>query len=226
MLAFAQPVVELDGAAEIPARELLVRELQPGGELLQPGAFLPAAERYGLIQAIDVWMVEQALRAVTLGAPASHSAVNLSALTLSDPGARRDIIELLKASPEAASSVVFEITETADPGHLDAACEFATELISHGVGGLALDDFGVGFGAFTYLRRLPLRYLKIDRSFVTHLVRSPDDQRVVQSIVGIAQQFGLRTIAEGIEDRPTLKMLREMGVHYGQGFYLGRPMLI
>jgi PAS domain S-box-containing protein len=221
MLAFAQPVVELNHAATtISWRELLVRKMQRSGQLLEPTAFLPAAERYGLIQSIDVWMVKQALRA---GPGLSHCAVNLSAVTLRDPDARQEILGLLRASPESAKSVVFEITETADPGHLDAACQFAEELVALGVGGLALDDFGVGFGAFTYLRRLPLSYLKIDRSFVTGLVRSRDDQRVVKSIVEIARQFGLRTIAEGIEDLATLNMLRDMDVHYGQGFYLGRP---
>jgi EAL domain-containing protein (putative c-di-GMP-specific phosphodiesterase class I) len=227
MLAAEQPIVELDqAAARTSWRELLVRMILRTGDLLAPGAFLPAAERYGLIQQIDVWMVTQALRDGPALPDASRTAVNLSAVTLCDPDARREIIELLQGSPEAARSVVFEITETADPKHLDAACEFASQLVTLGVGGIALDDFGVGFGAFTYLRRLPLRYLKIDRSFVTNLVHSGDDQRVVQSIVGIARQFALRTIAEGIEDRPTLELLREMGVDYGQGFFLGKPILI
>jgi PAS domain S-box-containing protein len=223
MLVFAQPVINV-ASGERRWSELLVRMRSAGedgedGGVLQPDAFLPAAERFGLIQAIDVWMVRQALRL----APALAPEVNLSAVTLCDPAARLEIVALLEAAPAAAaSSIVFEVTETAAAEHLVAACEFAAELTALGCG-LALDDFGTGFGSFTYLRMLPLRYLKIDRSFVLDLVRSRDDRRVVQSIIGIAEQFGLRTIAEGVEDAPTLDLLRELGADYAQGFHTGHP---
>jgi len=219
MLVFSQPVVDLrTGAADWCELLVRMRPQKPGGVLLAPAAFLPAAERFGMIQAIDVWMVRQALTLPALPAPE----VNLSAVTLCDAAARREIVALLEAAPEAARRIVFEITETARPGHLDAARAFADQLTALGCG-LALDDFGTGFGSFTYLRVLPLRYLKIDRSFVRDLVRSRDDRRVVQSVIGIAQQFGLRTIAEGVEDQPTLDLLRELGADYVQGFHTGRP---
>jgi PAS domain S-box-containing protein len=176
------------------------------------------AERFGLIQDIDVWMVEQALRV----APDLKPEVNLSGISLCDPVARHRIVGLLRAQPELARRLVFEITETATVEHLEAAEEFAAELTELGCG-LALDDFGTGFGSFTYLRRLPLRYLKIDRSFVSNLPRSADDRRVVQSIIGIAERFGLRTIAEGVEDEATLELVRQLGADYAQGFHLGRP---
>jgi PAS domain S-box-containing protein len=219
MLVYAQPVVNLRTGTPDWC-ELLVRmgPPKPGGPLLQPAAFLPMAERFGMIQAIDVWMVRQALRLPAGPAPE----VNLSAVTLCDPAARREIIALLRTVPEAASRIVFEITESAGARHLDAAREFADELTALGCG-LALDDFGTGFGSFTYLRLLPLRYLKIDQSFVLGLVDSRDDQRVVQSIIGIAAQFGLHTIAEGVEDEATLELLRELGADYVQGFHTGRP---
>lgn len=217
--AFAQPVVRL--ANGVPAgQELLVRMRSPApcDELLAPAAFLPAAERYGLIQRIDVWMVAQAIElASTLPCE-----VNLSALTLGDVEARREIVALLSQAPGVAERLVFEITETAAAEHLDAAAEFASELAGLGCG-LALDDFGTGFGSFTYLRRLPLRYLKIDASFVRGVTQSLDDRRVVRSIVGIAEQFGLLTIAEGVEDQATLELLRELGADYAQGFHLGVP---
>ena len=219
MLVYAQPVISLaDGACD--SLELLVR-MRPADdseEIMLPRAFLPAAERFGLIQSIDVWMVQQALELPAAPAPE----VNLSAVSLCDAAARQEILELLRAAPDAARRIVFEITETADTNHLDAACEFASELNALGCG-LALDDFGTGFGSFTYLRKLPLRYLKIDASFVRNVARSRDDQRVVQSIVGIAGQFGLRVIAEGVEDGETLDLLRHLGVDYAQGFHLGRP---
>jgi EAL domain-containing protein (putative c-di-GMP-specific phosphodiesterase class I) len=148
--------------------------------------------------------------------------VNLSAVTLCDAAARSEIVALLRAAPDAARSIVFEITETAAAEHLAAAREFAADLTALGCG-LALDDFGTGFGSFTYLRMLPLRYLKIDRSFVRELVRSRDDRRVVRSIVGIAAHFGLRTIVEGVEDAATLELLGDLGADYAQGFHIGRP---
>jgi PAS domain S-box-containing protein len=219
MCVFAQPVIDLaTGGPEWC--ELLVRMRDAGeeGALHPPAAFLPAAERFGLIQAIDVWMVGKAIEM----APAVASEVNLSAVSLCDAAVRDEIVALLKAAPDDARAIVFEITETAAAEYLEAALEFASDLTGLGCG-LALDDFGTGFGSFTYLRKLPLRYLKIDKSFVRDLKGSPDDQRVVRSIIGIAEQFDLRTIAEGVEDGATLELLRDLGAHYAQGFHLGKP---
>jgi PAS domain S-box-containing protein len=218
MAVYAQPVVELVTGRR-SSHELLVRMIDDDGQMLEPTAFLPAAERYGLVQTIDVWMVAQALRL-----PAGvRPEVNLSAVTMSDPAALREIVALLLAAPEAARDLVFEITETAAAAHLGSARAFADDVTVLGCG-LALDDFGTGFGSFTYLRELPLRYLKIDTTFVTDLAGSAHDRRVVQSIISIAEQFGLRTIAEGVEDDETLELLREMGSHYAQGFLVGRPV--
>jgi PAS domain S-box-containing protein len=223
MLVHAQPVMSLADDA-VAGYELLVRmrSAEDPDWLVEPREFLPAAERLGLIQRIDIWMVRQALALAEHFAPT----VNLSAVTLSDPAAREEIVALLRAAlrvaPSAVQEMMFEITETASAQYLDAAGAFAAELTRLGCG-LALDDFGTGFGSFTYLRQLPLRYLKIDRSFVTDLPRSEDDRRVVQSVIGIAGQFGLKTIAEGVEDMPTHELLRSFGTHYAQGNHLGRP---
>lgn len=216
---FAQPVVDL-ASERAEWHELLVRMRPPGasGGLLAPGAFMPAAERFGLVQTIDRWMVSKALALSEQLVPV----VNLSAVTLCDDEARREIVGLLSAAPDAARRLVFEITETAVAAHLDAAQQFAAELTGFGCG-LALDDFGTGFGSFTYLRTLPLRYLKIDGGFVAGLEDSRDDRRVVESIIGIAEQFELRTIAEGVERRSTMELLRELGAHYAQGFHFGEP---
>jgi PAS domain S-box-containing protein len=216
---FAQPVVDLrTGAPEW--HELLVRMRSRGSRprLLGPASFMPAAERFGLVQAIDTWMVEQALQLAASVVPE----VNISAVTLCDATARDQIIGRLERFPDAAARLVFEITETAVPEHLEAAQLFAAELTRLGCG-LALDDFGTGFGSFTYLRTLPLRYLKIDASFVSDLEGSRDNRRVVQSVIEIARQFDLLTIAEGVEDESTLALLRELGADYAQGFHLGAP---
>jgi PAS domain S-box-containing protein len=219
MLVYAQPIVAITDRHQVGA-ELLVRmraEDDPS-RILEPAAILPAAERYGLIQRIDAWMVGQALAL----APSFTPTVNLSAVTLSDSDARQEILEILRSNRDAARSLVFEITETATAGSLDAASEFADQLTQLGCG-LALDDFGTGYGSFTYLRRLPLRHLKIDRSFVLNITTSEDDRRVVQSIVSLAAQFGLRAIAEGVEDEATLTVLAQLGTHFAQGYHLGRP---
>lgn len=219
MVLFAQPILDLAGG-DVVSHELLIRMHadNDSGTLLPPAAFLPAAERYGLIQAIDAWVVRQALAL----APTRQLEINLSAVTLFDAEARSEIAGLLAASPEAAANLVFEITETAALDHLDAAASFAADITALGCG-LALDDFGTGFGSFTYLRTLPLRYLKIDLTFVSGVVASIDDRRVVQSIIGIAEQFGLGTIAEGVEDQATLDLLRDMGADLVQGYHVGRP---
>jgi PAS domain S-box-containing protein len=219
MAMFAQPVVDL-ATGDSDSYELLVRMVRAdkSGPVMEPAAFLPAAERFGLVQEIDIWMVGQALRVADRVKPE----VNLSAVTLCDPAAREQIVGLLRMAPGLARRIVFEITETATIEHLEAAESFASDLTALGCG-LALDDFGTGFGSFTYLRRLPLRYLKIDRSFVRNLPRSASDRRVVQSVVGIADRFGLQTIAQGVEDEGTLDMVRQLGADYAQGFHLGRP---
>lgn len=219
MLAYAQPIIDLASGDRV-SNEMLARMREEGQreELLTPCDFMLAAERFELIQAIDVWMVGQALSLPLSIAP--H--VNLSAVTLSDPEARAEILDLLAAAPAAARGIVFEITETASPVRLAAAREFAAAVKELGCQ-MALDDFGVGFGSFTYLRSLPLSYIKIDISFVRGLLSSADDRRVVEGIIGIAREFGMETIAEGIESQQTQELLREMGADYGQGFHLGAP---
>lgn len=218
MIVAAQPVVDLATDKRTYSELLLRMSLEDQTGILHPADFLPAAERFGLVQAIDIWMVGRALEFASALAPE----MNISAVTLSDPDARQAIVRLLEADPEAARRIVFEITETAAADHVQSAREFAADLTRLGCG-LALDDFGTGFGSFTYLRDLPLRYLKIDASFVRSLEHSRDDRRVVQSIIGIAEQFELKTIAEGVEDAGTLQLLRELGADYAQGFHLGRP---
>lgn len=218
LLVYAQPVVELSGDGSGGYWELLVRERARDGEILAPAAFLPELERYGLIQVVDAWMVARALELTAY----SPVAVNISAVTLDDADACAEILALLKHAGAGASRLTFEITETAEPGHLDHAVAFANELAAVG-SGLALDDFGVGFGSFTYLRNLPLRQLKIDSSFGRTLASSPDDERVVRSIIGIAREFDLPVVAEGIEDGAGLELVRGLGVDYAQGYHLGRP---
>jgi EAL domain-containing protein (putative c-di-GMP-specific phosphodiesterase class I) len=215
-----QPIVHL--ASSQPKKlELLIRmrKTSGGAELLAPGRFLPGAERFDLITLIDEWVID---RAVTLAATGLHVAVNVSAKTISDSRQLDRIEAALSASGAPAENLVFEITETAVSDNLDAAHLFAVRMRKLGCA-IALDDFGVGHGSFTYLRHLPVDFLKIDMQFVRDLLSDEEDRQVVLAITGVAKQFGIETIAEGVEDQATLDELRRLGIDYGQGYWIGRP---
>ena len=218
---YGQPVLHL-GSMKPAKAELLIRmrKVRGGGGLVAPGRFLPAAERFGLISVVDAWVIDRGIEHAVAG---RRVCVNVSATTVSDPVQVDRIEQAIVASGAAAENLVFEITETAVADDLDAARSFATRMRNRGCA-IALDDFGVGHGSFTYLRHLPVDYLKIDMQFVRGLLSDEEDGQVVQAIVGVAHQFGIETIAEGVEDQATLERLRAIGVDYAQGYWTGRPM--
>lgn len=220
LLAYTQPIFgqRLD---RIVQEELLARleAAEAGGPVIGADDFLPAAERSGLIGIIDHRMATEAIALARRGRPAG---VNLSARTLADEALIADIADELADAGSCVRQIVFEITETAAVENLDAAREFASRLAGLGCR-FALDDFGTGFGSLAYLRHLPLEFLKIDAGFVSGLATSEADRALVRSIVATAREFGLRTVAEGVEDTDTLRMLRQFGVDHMQGFLIGRP---
>lgn len=217
LVLFSQPIVPLAGGH--PCEELLLRMIGRNGEFIGPGAFLHVAEKYGLITEIDQWVIKQAIRRAAEG---HHVGINLSAESI----VSLDLVELIDHEMQQAganpSNVLFEITETALMRDICRGEAFAHGVVDLGCG-LALDDFGTGFGTFTYLKKLPISHLKIDIEFVRDLVASSANQYVVKAIVNLAQGFDCQTIAEGVEDEATLNLLRELGVDFVQGFYLGRP---
>jgi len=220
LLAYSQPI--LDQRLDRVVQEELLARLRGFGDgqrIIPADEFLPDAERYGLIGIVDRWMAMEAVALARRGRPAD---VNLSGHSIADEQLADALVQELRAAGRSAGSVVFEITETAAIENLDAARDFASRLAEFGCR-FALDDFGTGFGSLTYLRYLPLEFLKIDTTFVTDLVRSEGDQAVVRGVVAIARELGLRTVAEGVEDEPTLHMLREFGVDHVQGYLFGRP---
>ena len=220
LLAFSQPIVDMS-TGRVVQEELLVRMRAdgPGSRIVSPCEFLPAAERSGAIEEVDRWMVSRAVEVAAAGR-AVH--VNVSARSLGDPKLTAHVERRLEAADVDARQIVFEVTETAAIADVDSACEFAERISQLGCR-LALDDFGTGFGSLTYLRRFPLDYLKIDASFVQNLTTSEGDQRVVRSIVNTARDFGLATIAEGVETEANRDALKELGVDYAQGFLFGHP---
>ena len=219
LLVYSQPIVDLQTGRRVH-EELLVRMRgQAPKEVIPPGKFLPQAERLGLIQGIDRWMLRQSLKLVT---EARAVAVNLSALSINDLELTTDIAGALADQPADPSQLIVEITETAAAENSELAEEFAHRL-SHLGCRLALDDFGTGFGSMTYLRDFPADFLKIDIEFVRELHTSEANQRLVKTILEIARQNDQQTIAEGVEAEPTAALLRHYGVDYAQGYLFGRP---
>jgi diguanylate cyclase (GGDEF)-like protein/PAS domain S-box-containing protein len=214
---YGQPIIDLRSGV-VAYHELLIRMLSEEGEIIAPGEFLPAAERFGLIGEIDRWVTEHALR---LAIDGERVAINLAGPTIGDERVLSLVREALADGLNPAN-VIFEITETAAMSNFEKAEGFAQTLNEIGCN-VALDDFGTGFGSFTYLKHLNARYLKIDLEFVRDLVSNDTDQKVVQSIVDIARSLDKKTIAEGVEDAATLTALKHRGVDFAQGFYLGRP---
>jgi PAS domain S-box-containing protein len=217
LILYSQPIIPLAGGA--PSEELLLRMIGREGEIIRPALFLPAAEKYGLIGEIDQRVVTQAAQ---LAASGRRVQANLSAQSISS----LDLLPLIEHAMREAganpSDLVFEITETALMEDVEAGEAFARGMTEIGCD-LALDDFGTGYGSFTRLKRLPIKYLKIDIEFVRDLVSSPGNRHVVKAITGLARGFGQQTIAEGVEDRETLVLLGDSGVDFAQGYHVGRP---
>jgi diguanylate cyclase (GGDEF)-like protein/PAS domain S-box-containing protein len=221
LVLHSQPIIDLATGATV-GEELLVRILDEDGELVMPSTFLPTAERFGLIRDIDRWVVSRALELTAAGRRVS---VNLSARSVSDPELTSRVEQARRLDGADPSLLVFEITETAAAADMEDVRAFAERIRRLGCG-LALDDFGTGFGSFIYLKHLPVRELKIDMEFVRHVSSSPADRRLVESIVMIARALDVRTVAEGVEDDATLRLLRRYGVDRAQGWHLGPPVPI
>jgi PAS domain S-box-containing protein len=218
MVLYSQRIIPLATRAN-RSEELLIRMLGRDGEIIAPGVFLPVAEKYGQIEEIDQWVITQAARLAACGrrVHANLSADSIGSLDLPP----RIESELSDAGADPAN-VVFEITETALMGDMEAGEAFTRDITDIGCA-VALDDFGTGYGSFTYLQKLHIAYIKIDIEFVRDLISNTTNQHLVKAIVNIAHGLGQQTIAEGVENSETLDLLREYGVDLAQGFYLGRP---
>lgn len=220
----AQPIRHL-ATGLVTQHELLLRMRSDSGELIPPGAFIEIAERSGAIRDIDLWVVKSACRIVrrqrALGR-VSRMELNVSGISVSDPEFVELILPELAQLGPLAADLVFELTETAAVTNLAHASAFAEAIRPFGCD-LALDDFGVGFGSFYYLKHLPCHYLKIDGEFIRTLSQSHDDQVFVRAMVGLARGLGKQTIAEFVEDQPTLELITELGVDFAQGYFIGHP---
>ena len=223
---YSQPIIALDPAA-MPCNhsEILLRLMDIQGKELLPKVFIPAAERYGLMAAIDRWVIHTALHDYTqaFGAnPNLEIAINLSGNSLSDHSLLDFIQQQLASSRLSPRQVCFEITETAVIQNLHRANHLITELRKLGCR-FALDDFGSGLCSFTYLKQLPVDYLKIDGSFVRGIVSDPVDYAMVAAINSIGHTMAIQTIAEWAESEEVVEQLRTLGVDYVQGNVVAPP---
>ncbi len=211
-----------------PSVELLLRFRDESGQLVVPGVFMPAAERYGLMPTVDRWVVETALanfdQLHPSGAGLGMVAINLSGATVEDDMLADRIIELLQRYRVTPSRVCFEITETVAVRNLSQVVRFMERLRAVGCR-ISLDDFGAGMSSFTYLKNLPLDVIKIDGSFVRDMLTDPVSYLIVKAVTDIGHRLGLLVVAEWVTDMETVQALTELEVNFVQGFSLHHPEL-
>jgi len=221
---FYQPIQNLQHEDGISLGEFLLR-LRKNGAYVSPAEFIPPAEKYNLMPLVDRWVVRQAFRHVADRRENMQNElyfVNLSGLSLADPAFFDSVREYQAETGVSPKSICFEITETTAIDNLTSAVDFISEIRKQGFR-FALDDFGVGMSSFTYLKTIPLDYLKIDGSFVLNMLREAVDMGIVEACNKIAHAVGLKTIAEFVENNEIEASLRALGVDYAQGFGIARP---
>jgi EAL domain-containing protein (putative c-di-GMP-specific phosphodiesterase class I) len=203
--------------------EVLLRMRSVDGATILPMAFIPAAERHGLIAVLDRWVVSTVLRHMaTMDDGDVVYCINLSGASISDETFPRFVANNLSLSGVDGHRLCFEITETVAVANLTDASRIMGELKLLGIR-FALDDFGSGLSSFAYLRQLPLDYLKIDGSFVQNIASQRIDRGMVESINHLAHVMGMKTIAEWVGDDQTLGVLQEIGVDFAQGSGVATP---
>ena len=227
---FSQQIVNLRQSAKQSTHcEILLRMLDERGKLVPPAVFIPAAEKYGLMPALDRWVVTRAFenyaslikkgRAI----PIQTCSINLSGKSIGDDS----FLDFLRTQAAVAgvpySAFCFEVTETAAVANLPKAVHFIEQLRALGCR-FSLDDFGAGMSSFGYLKHLPVDYLKIDGGFVKNMLDDPIDKAMVEAINDIGHVMGKKTIAEFVENKEVLDSLREIGVDYAQGFGVSKPV--
>jgi EAL domain-containing protein (putative c-di-GMP-specific phosphodiesterase class I) len=225
LVLFYQPKVALEDD-RIVGVEALVRWEHPRLGLLGPGAFIGLAEDTGLIKTLTLWVIDEALR--QCAAWRAHEtdlavAVNVSMRSLLDRQFPEQVALRLRDTGIDPSRLILEITESTIMADPDAVLSVLNQLGDMGIT-LAIDDFGTGYSSLAYLRELPVDQLKVDRSFVTPLLRSRNDEVIVRATVELGHNLGLHVVAEGVEDGETLAELRRLGCDQAQGFHVSRPL--
>jgi diguanylate cyclase (GGDEF)-like protein/PAS domain S-box-containing protein len=223
----AQPIISLADPNGSLAYEVLVRLKGENGGVISPGQFIPAAEKNGLMSMVDRWVLNETL--VWLELNKEHAkrvdfiTVNLSGASLNDLHFAEDALAIIKEHRQLASKICFEVTESVALFDLKATLRFVEQTKSFGCK-LALDDFGAGYTSFKYLKDIPSDILKIDGSYVRGINKSVANHAIVKAITDLTHEMGMKCVAEWIEDIPTIRTLQRLGMDYGQGFGMSRPM--
>jgi diguanylate cyclase (GGDEF)-like protein/PAS domain S-box-containing protein len=215
-----QPVVDLV-TGRVAYHEALLRLSLEDGRIVLPGEYMDVVLRSDLMSAIDSYVTREAIKVLGRDRSARLS-INLSAAALTDPGWAEPLKQAVRDGRLAPERLLLEITETAAIADLEAARQVMDELTEIGFG-FAMDDFGAGFASFHYLRHLPIKHVKIDRSFISRLAYDEDDKVFVSALTTLAHGYRQKIVAEGVENEKTLIQLNELGVDLVQGFYIGRP---
>jgi diguanylate cyclase (GGDEF)-like protein/PAS domain S-box-containing protein len=227
---FYQPIVPIGPRRDVwPHYELLLRMRDERGEIVPPTAFIPAAERYNLMPSLDRWVLTQTLETLAYrGEPGEEPymlAINLSGTTLNDARFLDFVLDELTAASVVPGALCFEITETAAISNLGQVVAFMNALKARGCR-FSLDDFGTGLSSLTYLKNLPVDYVKIDGQFIHNVTHDAADESVVEAIARMAKAFRIETIAERVESHAVLKRLGEIGVSFAQGFFVAVPQSV
>lgn len=222
-VVFAYQPVVLSGNGDVAYYETLLRMIDEKGEIVSAGAFVPVAERLGLMRDIDRYTLELAISDL-LSDPNITLALNISSLTASDRSWLRALVSHLKGKPEVASRLIIEITETAALDDFEDSARFVAAVRDLGCK-VALDDFGSGYTSFRHLKSLTVDVVKIDGSFVINLGDNPDNLLFIRTLLNLAEGFGIETVAECVQSEEDASLLKAEGVDFMQGFYYGRPQL-
>jgi EAL domain-containing protein (putative c-di-GMP-specific phosphodiesterase class I) len=207
--------------------EILVRMLDEDGQILLPGEFMSAAERYQLMPALDRWVINKTLDELSnadnlLEINLAHFSINVSAQSLTDDDFLDHVIKRISESGVSPEALCFEITETAVVRNLDQAQRFIRKLRKLGCR-LALDDFGTGHCSFAYLKDMSVQYIKIDGVFIRDILDNPLSEAIVSSVTNIAKVMHAYTVAEHVENDRVLQHLQQYDIDYVQGFAIARP---
>lgn len=227
---YVQPITAVSSRNTDTMFEVLLRLKDDEGNIISPGEYIPAAERFNLMRAIDAWVVHEVIKKIEALHQSGQARiprffVNLSANSITDQSFCDYVLDLLNTHSIPEYAICFEITETAAIKNMEQAISFITQCKqAHCL--FALDDFGSGMSSFSYLKNLPVDYLKIDGSIVNKMDENKADQAMVAAINQIGRIMNIETIAEHVENAAILAGLNEIGVTYGQGYYIGRPFSI
>ncbi|MFU8831708.1 MAG: EAL domain-containing protein, partial [Wenzhouxiangella sp.] len=225
---YCQHIVSLGEDPDAGHTEILLRMRSRDGQLISPGEFLPGAERYGKMAVIDRWVVRRVFTKMSeLKSNGQLEArqrftINLSGSTINDPGFHDYVDTLLKSSGISAANVCFEVTESSAVTNFAGASRFLQDMRTLGCR-IMLDDFGSGLSSFTYLKMLPIDYLKIDGALIRDIASNPFDLAILRAIQDVARAIEVPVVAEHVQCQAVLEKLREIGIEYAQGYLLHEP---